>query len=128
MRVDLQRLFSTFANGWPGIGLLLQRLLIASALLHLGISHLNEMSDFASIVPYLIGAGAGILLLIGLWTPVVGSLVAVVEIWIVFSLLTDPWTPIMLAVLAASLAMIGPGAWSMDARLFGREHLEIGRH
>ena len=99
---------------------------MGSALLHLGISHLHEISHFVSIVPYLIGAGAGIMLLIGLWTPVVGSLIAVVEIWIVFSRPPDPWTPIMLAILAASLAMIGPGAWSIDARLFGREHIEIG--
>jgi len=73
-----------------------------------------------------IAAAAGMLLLIGLWTPVIGSLIAVVEIWIVFSSLTDRWTPIMLSIFAASLAMIGPGAWSIDARLFGREHIEIG--
>ena len=124
----MQRLFSTFANGWPGIGLLLQRLLIAALLVHFGISHLNGTSDLAAIVPSLIGAGAGILLLIGLWTPVVGGVVAVMQIWIAFSQVGDPWPCIILAVLAATLAMIGPGAWSIDARLFGREHIEIGRH
>jgi putative oxidoreductase len=124
----LQRLFSTFANGWPGIGLLLQRLLIAAALLHFGMSHLNGTSDLASIVLSLIGAAAGILLLIGLWTPVVGSLIAAVQMWIAFSYAGDPWTSIMLAILAATLAIIGPGAWSIDARLFGREHIEIGGH
>src|SRR5215469_1404807 len=101
MRVDLQRLFSTFANGWPGIGLLLQRLLIGSALVHLAISHRSKISDFVSIVPYLIGAMAGILLLIGLWPPIVGTLIDVIEIWIIFSCLTDPWPPIILAGLAA---------------------------
>ena len=124
----MQRLFSTFANGWPGIGLLLQRLLIAAALVHFGMSNLDGTFDFATNVPSLIGAAAGILLLIGLWTPVVGSLVAVIHIWIAFSHAGDPWTSIMLAILAATLAMIGPGAWSIDARLFGREHIEIGRH
>jgi hypothetical protein len=29
--------------------------------------------------------------------------------------------PLGLAVLGASLAMIGPGAWSFDARIFGRK-------
>ena len=124
----MQRLFSTFANGWPGIGLLLQRLLIAAALLHFGMSHLNGTSDLASIVISLIGAAAGILLLIGLWTPFVGSLIAAVQMWIAFSYAGDPWTSIMLAILAATLAIIGPGAWSIDARLFGREHIEIGGH
>ena len=121
----LQRLFSTFANGWPGSGLLLQRLLIAAALGHFGMSHLNGTAD---LVRSLIGAAAGILLLIGLWTPVVGILVAVGQLWIAFSRTGDPWTSIILATFAASLAMIGPGAWSIDARLFGREHIEIGRH
>jgi len=124
----LQRLFSTFANGWPGIGLLLQRLLIAAALLHFGMSHLNGTSDLASIVISLIGAAAGILLLIGLWTPFVGSLIAAVQMWIAFSYAGDRWTSIMLAILAATLAIIGPGAWSIDARLFGRVHIEIGGH
>ena len=124
----MQRLFSTFANGWPGIGLLLQRLLIAAALLHFGMSHLNGTSDLASIVISLIGAAAGILLLIGLWTPFVGSLIAAVQMWIAFSYAGDPWTSIMLAILAATLAIIGPGAWSIDARVFGRVHIEIGGH
>ena len=33
--------------------------------------------------------------------------------------------PIALAVLGAVLAMVGPGAWSIDARLFGRKHINI---
>jgi putative oxidoreductase len=45
------------------------------------------------------------------------------EAWIAF---TQPGTqslPIMLAGMAISLAMIGPGAWSIDARLYGRKQL-----
>jgi len=72
----------------------------------------------------MIAAGAGILLLVGLWTPVVGAVIAASELWIVFSG-GDPSLPIVLAILGATLAMIGPGAWSIDARLFGRKHFEI---
>ena len=54
----------------------------------------------------------------------VGALVAIVELWIAFSYPGDPWNRIMLAVLAASLAMVGPGAWSIDARLFGRKRIQ----
>jgi uncharacterized membrane protein YphA (DoxX/SURF4 family) len=124
--VFLQRLFSTFAGGWPGIGLLLQRLLTAAALLYNGIPHSGP--QFSPILPQIIAAGAGIPLLVGLWTPLVGTLVAIVEIWIAFSRPGNPLVPIMLATLGATLAMIGPGAWSLDAQLFGRKHIEtLGR-
>jgi putative oxidoreductase len=77
------------------------------------------------VVPHMVEAAAGILLLVGLWTPVVGTLVGVVEILIALSSAGDPWTPVLLATLGATLAMIGPGAWSIDARLFGRKQFEI---
>ena len=120
----MQRLFSTFAGGWPGGGLLLQRLLTGTMLLYCEITHLRKASQLVPITPHIIGAGAGILLLVGLWTPVGGVLVTIVELWIVFSRVRGPLVPLMLATLGATLAMIGPGAWSIDARLFGRKHIE----
>jgi putative oxidoreductase len=51
----------------------------------------------------------------------------VVEVWIVLSRSVDPVIPIMLATLGAGLAIVGPGAWSIDARLFGRKHIEIAK-
>ena len=77
------------------------------------------------MVPHMFAAIAGILLLVGLWTPVAGTIVAVVELWIVCSRAGGQGIPIMLATLGATLAMIGPGAWSIDAHLFGRKHFEI---
>ena len=126
--VALQRLFSTFADGWPGLGLLLQRLLTGTILLYCGITHLGKASQFVPITPHVIGAGTGILLLVGLWTPVGGALVTIVELWIVLLRVGDPLVPLMLAILGATLAMIGPGAWSIDARLFGRKHIEPPRY
>ena len=73
----------------------------------------------------MIAAGAGILLLVGLWTPMVGAVIAASELWVAFSGGGDPTMPIVLATLAATVAMIGPGAWSIDAHLFGRKHFEI---
>jgi putative oxidoreductase len=119
----LQRLFSTFACGWPGRGLLLQRLLTGATLLHCGIAYFGTAPQVGPVVPQIIGAGAGTLLLVGLWTPLAGCLLAIAEVWIAFSYPGDPWIPIMLAVLGVSLAMVGPGAWSIDARLFGRKHI-----
>lgn len=120
----MQRLFSTFANGWPGAGLLIQRIVTAITLLYWGIHYWGTGAPLSAlIVAHLIGAVAGILLLIGLWTPVAGTVVAMVEVWAVVAN-ADPWVHILLATLGAALAMIGPGAWSIDARLFGRKHLE----
>ena len=120
----MQRLFSTFPNSWPGIGLLLQRVVTATVLFWSGFGHLREPSQFALVFLHLIGAGAAILLLLGLWTPVCGTLIAVLEVWVAYSS-TAAGLPIMLATLGITLAMIGPGAWSIDARLFGRKHIEI---
>jgi uncharacterized membrane protein YphA (DoxX/SURF4 family) len=120
----LQRLFSTFANGWPGIGLLLQRLLAAAMLIRFGIIELTGPSHSPSMIPQIIGAFAGILLLLGLWTPAVGTLIAVIELWVAMTHVSDPWIPIVLATFGGTAAMIGPGAWSIDARLFGRKHIE----
>src|SRR5262245_60127335 len=123
--VFLQRLFSTFPNSWPGRGLLLQRVVTATFLLCSGFGHLKEPFHFALICPHVIGAGAGVLLLFGLWTPICGTLIALVEAWIAFSSAGGIAIPIMLSTSGVTLAMIGPGAWSIDARLFGRKHLEI---
>ena len=121
----LQRLFSAFPNSWPGRGLLLQRVVAATFLFCSGFRHLKEASQFSLVFPHVIGAGAGILLLLGLWTPICGTLITVVEGWIAFSTTGGSGIPIILAILGATLAMIGPGAWSIDARLFGRKHFEI---
>jgi putative oxidoreductase len=120
----VQRLFSTFANGWPGAGLLLLRALAGMALLHYEIPQIIERPALGVIVPQVIAIVAGIFLLAGLWTPVAGTLVAIVEVRIIFVVARDPWVSIMLATLGAALAMIGPGAWSIDARLFGRKLIE----
>ena len=119
----LQRLFSTFAEGWPGIGLLLQRILTGALLIRFGIMELSAASSPWAAIAQIIAAFAGALLVIGLWTPIVGTLIAVIELWVAANV-SNPWISIIVAILGATVAMIGPGAWSIDARLFGRKHLE----
>jgi hypothetical protein len=81
------------------------------------------------IVPELTGSVLGLFILAGLWTPAVGALVAVVQVWIALTGAGDESVAIILAALGGTLAMIGPGAWSIDARLFGRKHIaEVERN
>jgi putative oxidoreductase len=126
----LQRLFSTFPNGWPGRGLLLLRLGVGVALICLGIGGvLGGRSQPSTLIRDLIEAAGSIFLLVGLWTPVAGALIALDELWIALSLYSSPpdghWIHIFLAVLTAGVAMLGPGAWSIDARLFGRQRFTM---
>jgi len=120
----VQRLFSTFANGWPGAGLLLQRILTAILLVRSGVTGAPFSSSMAH---QLIGSLAGILLMVGLWTPIVGTLIALLELWITVTRTGDPWISIVMSTLGATIAMIGPGAWSLDAVLFGRKHLATSK-
>ena len=119
----VQRLFSTFADGWPGLGLLFQRILTALILCRLAFSYFTHFPFSPCATPTLLGFIAGILLLVGVWTPIAGVLVAGIQVWDMLTHSVDPWVSITVATLGVSIAMIGPGAWSLDARLFGRRHM-----
>ena len=121
----MQRLFSTFPEGWPGTGLAFLRAVAAIPPVQHGIAGLLTTPPPALINLQLVAAGAALFLLVGLWTPVVGVLMAIAELWLTFSHPIDPWRHILLGALGASLAMLGPGAWSADARLFGRKRIRI---
>ena len=120
----MQRLFSTFANGWPGAGILLQRGLAGSILLYCGIIQVSAKASGVSVVPQALGAIAGLLLLAGLWTPIAGAMALVVQVWVLLLGRPEPSLALVSGVLGMTIAMIGPGAWSIDARLFGRKHIE----
>ena len=81
-----------------------------------------------AIEPMLLGAFAitlGAILFAGLWTPIAGALVAVLELWAALTRYRDPSIHVLLGTLGAALALIGPGAWSVDARLFGWKRIDI---
>jgi putative oxidoreductase len=70
----LQRLFSTFPDGWPGLGLLLLRFGAAIPLIHFGVTGIAAGSGPSlSIALNVVAVGGGLLLLFGLWTPVAGQ-------------------------------------------------------
>src|SRR5262249_6628464 len=118
----VQRLFSTFPCGLPGAGLLLLRAVTAAPLIHAG---LLTASSPAPVIGEMVTAAAAFLLLIGLWTPLAGGVIAVDELGLAFTHPADPWTFVHFGVLGAALAMLGPGGCSVDARLFGRKQIQI---
>jgi uncharacterized membrane protein YphA (DoxX/SURF4 family) len=79
----------------------------------------------------IIAAAGSLFFLAGLWTPVIGVLLALDQFWIALSLYSpqveESWIHAFLAVLSACVAMLGSGAWSIDARLFGRRRFDIDR-
>jgi len=93
------------------------RVVAGSVLIRQGFTNMSPIS--------LLGALAGVLLLAGLWTPVGGTVAAIVQAWNSFSQPVDPLAFVLLGTLGAALAMIGPGTWSVDARLFGWKRIEI---
>ena len=121
----MQRLFSSFADGWPGAGLLLLRLLAGSGLLNGGIVSAQSAFDSTQTVPPVLAAAFGAMLVVGLFTPFAGIMAATVEVWIAFFHPGYRWPQIGLAGLCLSLVMIGPGVWSIDARLFGRKQIDL---
>jgi putative oxidoreductase len=84
----------------------------------------------SGVLSNVVAGMAALVLLAGLWTRFTAVVIAIYELWIAFSAGFAPtgehWIHILLAALSASVAMLGPGAWSIDGRRFGRRVFNIG--
>ena len=101
------------------------RVVAGSALVvRAGLTPWSDPPPLLVSIPAMLSIGAGVLLIAGLWTPIAGTLVALTEISEMLMLPGDKWLWLMLGTAGAALAMLGPGLWSVDARLYGWKRLE----
>ena len=129
----MQRLFSSFPAGWPGLGLLLLRAAVGVSLIVQGGAYLAGRGQViwmqaAGLLAFVIGAS----ILIGFLTPVAGVLAALDGAGMALSWLPLPIpdgfggaTAVFLVVISVAVLLLGPGAFSLDARLFGRREVVI---
>jgi hypothetical protein len=135
MRV-LLRLFSlTYPSGRPGVGLLLLRSavgLTAAAQGGVYLSGHDDSSLWASAA-YLLTFATGSLLLVGFLTPLACIIVALGSTALAFSVPPAETHGVLLGGLfllfgmstATATLLLGPGAYSLDARIFGRREIII---
>src|SRR5258708_26282499 len=112
-----------FPTGAPGVALLILRVSLAAAIVDTGSHCLN--SSFAPVI-LLASAVQSLLLGLGLLTPIVSVAACVFELASLFTSGHADWRFIALFSLnAAAITFLGPGAYSLDARLFGRREIVL---
>ena len=118
----MQRLFSIFPSGLVGAALLVFRVSIAFSLLIDGSSHFTWLHTLWAPVLIVLA----VFLLFGLMTPFAGlsSILIQIAILIVHGG-ADERHLVCSIVNCGVLSVLGPGAYSIDARLFGRRLLTV---
>ena len=110
-----------FPTGAPGIGLLVLRISLAAAVLDSGSDGIA--SSFPLPITLALGA-LSLLLFLGLLTPVVSLAGCAFELARLFIAdHTDGRFMVLSSMNAAAIGLLGPGAYSLDARLFGRREI-----
>jgi len=119
--LGVQRLFSTFPNSWPGAGLFILRLAAVFSLL--GVDMTSGLGDVTTVLLRCVAIAAAVLLLLGFGTPFAAVGEAVIQVGIMALDGRYNSSAVISTALGVALAMLGPGAWSLDARMFGRKRI-----
>lgn len=123
----VQRLFSMFPEGGPGVALLLLRISVAGTLIVQAWTY-PSVSIGVSIAQWVFPGIVVIALslAIGFLTPVLSLLSCIAALLALFSSGGTATAVSIASILDASaLALLGPGAYSLDAKLFGRRVLTV---
>ena len=120
----MRRLLSTFAHGSAGLGLLVLRLAAGIALVVQGTQGLLAQPPLVAVLGHALSIGIGMLLALGLWTQFAAALLVADALWHVYAH-GPAFRWMLLAAIGAALMLIGPGAWSIDARRFGWRRVEL---
>jgi hypothetical protein len=118
----MQRLLGTFPNRSAGLALLILRLAVAAAL----VSGARLCPSPEMEVLLALSRIAAILIIVGWYTPLaaVGAvLVSLYPLWVC----REPWVNALTIAILIAIGLLGAGAYSVDARLYGRRRLVIGR-
>jgi hypothetical protein len=112
-------MFSSFPGGAPGLGLLFLRLVLGVGAILRGVAAISSG-------PLWLGAlaiASAVFVLIGFLTPFAAALVGLGALNFAWS--EAKWPPAAGVLIAAAVALLGPGSFSIDARLFGRREIII---
>jgi putative oxidoreductase len=116
-----------FPNHLPGAGLLLLRLACGIFVVAGSLTAIPRESYISTQILQSVEFVAALLLILGLWTPVAGTLIVLVQLFLAFSEKSNIENCVLLAAIGAALAVMGPGAHSIDARRYGRKRIDIGK-
>ncbi len=128
----MQRLFSAFPDSLPGLGLLLLRIVVGVTAVLQGGTHLTTVANLTLgpcvVAGLAIASGAAVL--IGFLTPFTGVALGLSVLLFWFpsparGLFLDRMTALLIIADAIAIALLGPGAFSVDARIFGRREVLI---
>ena len=131
----MQRLFSAFPNRGPGAGLLLLRSAVGATVIVQGLIVLSARDLPQETLTAAVLILLGTMLAVGVLTPFAGFVTALVSVlgrspWLAFSSSTsfDEWIGrLFFLIVSLAIALLGPGAFSLDAYLFGRREIVIPR-